>query len=101
MSSCNLGTLTYWNSLGHSRPVTGLLYLLLHDENCRERLKLWGKEEQKRNSPCALYEGVWGWRYRSTHSYNSTKEVCGEDGIKVCLTVTGCVGRGLDSECPG
>jgi hypothetical protein len=26
--SCNLGTLTPWNNLGHSRPVTGLLYLL-------------------------------------------------------------------------
>ena len=27
--SCNLGTLTSWNPLGHSRPVTGLLYLTL------------------------------------------------------------------------
>jgi len=27
--SCNPGTLTSWNPLGHSRPVTGLLYLLL------------------------------------------------------------------------
>jgi hypothetical protein len=27
--SRNLGTLTSWNPLGHSRPVTGLLYLLL------------------------------------------------------------------------
>ena len=26
--SCNLGTLTSWNPLGRSRPVTGLLYLL-------------------------------------------------------------------------
>ena len=26
--SCNLGTLTSWNPPGHSRPVTGLLYLL-------------------------------------------------------------------------
>jgi hypothetical protein len=25
--SCNLGTLSSWNRLGHSRPVTGLLYL--------------------------------------------------------------------------
>ena len=25
--SCNLGTLTFWNPLGHSRPVTGLIYL--------------------------------------------------------------------------
>jgi hypothetical protein len=25
--SRNLGTLTFWNPLGHSRPVTGLLYL--------------------------------------------------------------------------
>jgi len=25
--SCNLGTLTSWNPLGHSRPVTGLIYL--------------------------------------------------------------------------
>jgi hypothetical protein len=24
--SCNLGTSTSWNPLGHSRPVTGLLY---------------------------------------------------------------------------
>jgi len=28
--SWNLGTLTSWNSLGHSRPVTGLLYLYLY-----------------------------------------------------------------------
>ena len=27
--SWNLGTLTSWNPLGHSRPVTGVLYLLL------------------------------------------------------------------------
>jgi hypothetical protein len=27
--SCNLGTLTSWNPLGHSRPVPGLLYLYL------------------------------------------------------------------------
>ena len=27
--SWNLGTLTSWNPLGHSRPVTGLLYLLV------------------------------------------------------------------------
>jgi len=27
--SWNLGTLTSWNPLGHSRPVTGLLYLSL------------------------------------------------------------------------
>ena len=26
--SCNLGTLTSWHPLGHSRPVTGLLCLL-------------------------------------------------------------------------
>ena len=25
--SCNLGTLTPWNPLGHSRPETGMLYL--------------------------------------------------------------------------
>jgi hypothetical protein len=25
-----LGTLTSWNPLGHSRPVTGLLYLYLY-----------------------------------------------------------------------
>jgi hypothetical protein len=28
--SCNLGTLTSWNPLGHSRPVMGLLYLYLY-----------------------------------------------------------------------
>ena len=28
--SRNLGTLTSWNPLGHSRPVTGLLYLYLY-----------------------------------------------------------------------
>jgi hypothetical protein len=27
--SRNLGTLTSWNPLGHSRPVTGLLYFTL------------------------------------------------------------------------
>ena len=28
--SRNLGTLTSWSPLGHSRPVTGLLYLYLY-----------------------------------------------------------------------
>ena len=28
--SWNLGTLTSWNTLGHTRPVTGLLYLYLY-----------------------------------------------------------------------
>ena len=28
--SCNLGTWTSWNPLGHSRPVTGLLYLTFY-----------------------------------------------------------------------
>ena len=28
--SCNLGTLTSWNPLGHSRPVTGMLYIYIH-----------------------------------------------------------------------
>ena len=28
--SRNLGTLTSWNPLGHSRPVTGLIYLYLY-----------------------------------------------------------------------
>jgi len=27
--SCNLGTLTSWKPLGHSRSVTGLLYLII------------------------------------------------------------------------
>ena len=31
--SRNLGTLTSWNPAGHSRPVTGLLYLLLQKLN--------------------------------------------------------------------
>jgi len=30
--SRNLGTLISWNPLGHSRPVTGLLYLLIGSE---------------------------------------------------------------------
>jgi hypothetical protein len=32
--SWNLGTLTSWNPLDHSRPVTGLLYLYLSTELC-------------------------------------------------------------------
>jgi len=28
--SRNLGTLTYWNPLGHSGPVMGLIYLYLY-----------------------------------------------------------------------
>jgi hypothetical protein len=31
--SRNLGTLTFWNPLGHPRPVTGLLYCQLHKRN--------------------------------------------------------------------
>jgi len=30
VSSRNLGTLTSWNTLGHSRPVTGLIYLYIY-----------------------------------------------------------------------
>jgi len=30
----NLGTLTFWNLLGHSRPVTGLLYLKVGEQRC-------------------------------------------------------------------
>ena len=36
--SCNMGTLTSWNPLGHSRPVTGLFYLYL--KRC-VRVGLW------------------------------------------------------------
>ena len=32
--SRNLGTLTSWNPLGHSRPVTGLLYLIIYVCHC-------------------------------------------------------------------
>ena len=32
--SCNLGTLTSWNSLGRSRPVTGLLYYVYIHSIC-------------------------------------------------------------------
>jgi len=28
-----MGTLTSWNSLGHSRPVTGILYLYFYPKN--------------------------------------------------------------------
>jgi hypothetical protein len=31
--SRNLGTLTSWNPLGHSKPVTGLLYLYIIKKN--------------------------------------------------------------------
>jgi len=34
--SCNLGTLTSWNPVGHSRPVTGLLYLLPNNGSRRQ-----------------------------------------------------------------
>jgi hypothetical protein len=40
--SCNLGTLTSWNPLGHSRPVTGLLTqtcTFSANEFCRKRNK--------------------------------------------------------------
>jgi hypothetical protein len=30
----NLGTLTSWNLLGHSRPVTGLLYVPFRRDRC-------------------------------------------------------------------
>ena len=32
--SLTLGTLTSWNPLGHSRPVTGLLYLFILARCC-------------------------------------------------------------------
>jgi len=83
------------------------VYILvkIHDEKCRERPKFRGKEKQKRMCPsmcpCALYEGVWGWRYRSINSYNSAKEVCGEDDIKMCLRETGCVDADWIQEAQG
>ena len=39
--SWNLGTLTSWNPLGHSRPVTGLLYLFTNYE-CTFSIKMYG-----------------------------------------------------------
>jgi hypothetical protein len=33
-----MGTLTFWKPLGHSRPVTGLLYLYVFKENIAMRL---------------------------------------------------------------
>jgi hypothetical protein len=47
--SCNVGTLTSWNPLGHSRPVTGLLYLFTcfeqprahHQENQLYQYNFW------------------------------------------------------------
>jgi len=39
--SCNMGTLTSWNPLGHSRPGTGLLYFhLLLDHRARSQSEL-------------------------------------------------------------
>jgi hypothetical protein len=40
--SWNLGTLSSWNTLGHSRPVTGLLYLF-NVKNCVQ----WWKESRR------------------------------------------------------
>jgi hypothetical protein len=34
-----MGTLTSWNPLGHSRPVTGLLYLVADDELFRRSVE--------------------------------------------------------------
>ena len=39
--SRNLGTLTSWNPLGHSRPVMGLLYPLQTRKRNRRQLTLW------------------------------------------------------------
>jgi len=36
-----LGTLTSWNPLGHSRPVTGLLYLLPFNTELNKSVKHW------------------------------------------------------------
>ena len=58
--SRNLGTLTSWNPLGHSRPVMGLLYLLwignLETEGFEERRRL-------RDRLCGLVVRVSGYRY--------------------------------------
>jgi hypothetical protein len=43
--SCNLGTLTSWNPLGHSRPATGLLYLYLYCES----IELWMRRNRWHN----------------------------------------------------
>jgi len=54
VSSCNLGTLTSWNPLGHPRPETGLLYLYRQRE-LQKKLK--NKELFLENR--AVYEILW------------------------------------------
>jgi len=63
--SYNLGTLTSWNHLDHSRPVTGLLYLSLYlTEYVLELEKFLTKsyrEIKTHISPknCAIYDIMW------------------------------------------
>jgi len=47
--SWNLGILTSWNPLGHSRPGTGLLYLYLNSKGNCSHLKIIQKIPEQRN----------------------------------------------------
>ena len=53
--SWNLGTLTSWNPLGHSRPVTGLLYL--YSIRCLDRTSGFQEVETSRISINSAHEG--------------------------------------------
>ena len=43
--SWNLGTLTSWNPLGHSMPVTGLLYLYIYLVSFQKNNTFWASEQ--------------------------------------------------------
>jgi hypothetical protein len=62
--SWNLGTLTSWNPLGHSRPVTGLLYLYYHLLSLLMNyngLKRWGNKVLLQGATCNFNDSTETW----------------------------------------
>ena len=75
MSSWNLGTLTSWNPLGHSRPVTGLIYHFLQ----AKIIISWGLQFCE-TLPCFMVEWLATFRRWMLPSWRHT---CQKNGILV------------------
>ena len=67
--SRNLGTLTSWNPLGHSGPVTGLIFYIIHQE---EWLCVVDEKDASFGSYTSLYNEL------ATHGISSVGGLCDE-----------------------
>jgi hypothetical protein len=77
VSSCNLGTLTSWNPLGHSKPVTGLLYL--YGTLYKSRIYLSISDDIALSE--AFYELPRIREYNPTHNKNAFEKIENFEGL--------------------